>query len=159
MPPRGYRDESKRLAREIDATERQLVRLCSELGHDEQSEHYKRQLADRGEGEARRKAANGREADLQHLVDISVLQERQGITAWAAAGKIANQIGGNAQARHASRKRLYGKFQKASALYRRLASAPENPADAADREIWEQLEKSFPTGGKCTPPWRAPPRK
>ena len=139
MPPRGYRDETKRLERSIDDSTRNLVRLSAKLGQEEDRQRYKDELADRAEAEARRKAARGRERDLRHLVDISVLQDRQGITAWAAAGKIAHQIGGDARLRHANHKRLYGKFQKAPMLYRRLAFASEDPADAAEREICEAL--------------------
>jgi hypothetical protein len=139
MPPRGYRDESKRLTRSIDDTTRDLVRLSARLGHEEDRQRYKKELADRAEAQARMKAAGGRERDLRHLVDISVLQDRQGITAWAAAGKIADQIGGDARLRHANTKRLYAKFQKAAALYRRLAAAPEDPKTAAHREILLEL--------------------
>jgi hypothetical protein len=139
MPPLGYHDEDKRLKRSIDDITRNLVRLSARLGHEEDRQRYKNELADRAEAEARRKAARGRERDLRHLVDISVLQDRQGITAWDAAGKIADQIGGDARLRHANHKRLYGKFQKAPMLYRRLAFASEDPADAAEREICEAI--------------------
>ncbi|MGC1891343.1 MAG: hypothetical protein WA709_35600 [Stellaceae bacterium] len=141
MPPRGYRDETKRLERSIDDTTRNLVRLSARLGHEEDRQRYKKELADRAEAQARRKAANGRERDLRHLVDISVLQDRQGITAWAAAGKIADQIGGDARLRHANKKRLYAKFQKAAALYQRLSLADSDPAFAAEREICESLAR------------------
>jgi hypothetical protein len=140
MPPRGYRDETKRLERSIDDTTRNLVRLSAKLGHEEDRQRYKKELADRAEARARRKAARGRERDLRHLVDISVLQDRQGITVWAAAGKVADQIGGEARLRHANTKRLYAKFQKAPALYHRLSLA-DDPSFAAEREICESLAR------------------
>jgi hypothetical protein len=112
MPPRGYRDTYKKFARKILSPE-----------------HL-----------ARQKAAFGREPDLLHLINITRLQDRDGISAHAAAGKIADEIGGVARTRHANQKRLYRKFQTAPALYRRLALAADNdPADAADREICEEL--------------------
>jgi hypothetical protein len=73
------------------------------------------------------------------LVKMAMLQDRDGISAWAAAGKIADEISANARARHANQKRLHRKFQKAPALYHRLALAPDHPADAADREICDEL--------------------
>jgi hypothetical protein len=88
---------------------------------------------------ARQKAANGRERDLPHLIKIAVLQGPDAISAWAAAGKIADEIGADPRARHAVRKRLYAKFQKAQALYRRLAAAGEDPKIAAHREILLEL--------------------
>jgi hypothetical protein len=114
MPPRGYRDERKALLREFaDA-------------HPEQT--------------ARANAAYGLERDLRHLVRIAVLMDRKGITAWAAAGEIANEIGADdPRARHAIQKRLHRKFQQAPALYHRLAAAPEHPESAAEREISQEL--------------------
>jgi hypothetical protein len=134
MPPRGYRDESKRLQRSIDYHQKALVRLTS----GDERQYWKRQLAERSEEEALQKAAFGREPDLSHLVEMAILQGLDGMTAHAAAELIANRIGAtDPRARHAIKKRLYGKFQKARALYRRLAVAPEDPSDAAEREIAE----------------------
>jgi hypothetical protein len=121
MPPRGYRDEFKRWYREIVPPERVALQ----------------------------KAASGREHDLSKLVKISILQDREGLTAHAAARKIADEIGGNARLRHANTKRLYAKFQKAAALYRRLALASCDPVDAADREICEEYFKNWSV--KLTP--------
>jgi hypothetical protein len=124
MPPRGYRDEHKRLWRELLA------------GYKESNkEEHGRWMEHR----ARTKAAYKREPDLPNLVKIAVLQDRDGLSPYAAAEKIANEIGGDARLRHANKKRLYCKFQTAPALYRRLALAPEDPADAAGREICESL--------------------
>jgi hypothetical protein len=122
VPPRGYRDEWKAGRRAIEDPERK----------------------------ARRIAAHGREHDLMSLVKMAMLQDRDGISAWAAAGKIADEISPNdARARHANQKRLHGKFQKAPALYQRLASAPDHPADAANREICDELGlKWFPRFSK-----------
>jgi hypothetical protein len=111
MPPRGYHDEYKELYRKF--TNPEVL--------------------------ARQKAAYGRERDLPHLIKVAVLQSRDGISAWAAAGKIADEIGADPRARHAARKRLYVKFQKAPALYRRLAAAGEDPKTAAHREILLEL--------------------
>jgi hypothetical protein len=136
MPPRGYRDESKRLQRSIDYHQKALVRLTS----GDEREYWKPQLAERSEKEALQKAAFGREPDLSHLVEMAILQGLDGMTAHAAAELIANRIGAtDPRARHAIKKKLYGKFQKARALYRRLAVAPEDPSDAAEREIAEAL--------------------
>jgi hypothetical protein len=107
MPPRGYHDEYKELSRKFIPPE--VL--------------------------ARQKAAYGRERDLRHLVRMALLQDRDGISAWAAAGKIADEIGANPRACHAVQKRLHAKFQKAPALYRRLAAAGEDPKTAAHREI------------------------
>ena len=142
MPPRGYRDESKRLERSIDDTTRNLVRLSARLGHEEDRQRYKKELADRAEAKARRKAARGREPHLRYLVNIAVSMDRDGLSAHAATGKIADEMGGSARVRHANHKTLYRKFQQAPALYRRLASAPEDdPAEAAEREICESLAR------------------
>jgi hypothetical protein len=112
MPPRGYRDTYKKLVRELLPPE-----------------HL-----------ARQKAAFRREPDLSHLIKIARLQDRHGMSAHDAAGKIADEIGGVARVRHANQKRLYRKFQIAPALYRRLAlAADDDPANAADREICEEL--------------------
>lgn len=124
MPPRGYRDESKRLEREVLAGEKELDRQC---------------YAASMEHRARRKAAFGRDLDLPYLVKISMLHDRDGISPHAAAEKIADGIGGDARLRHANKKRLYRKFQEAPALYRRLAAAPEDPKTAAHREILLEL--------------------
>jgi hypothetical protein len=68
--------------------------------------------------------------------------DRDGLSAHAATGKIADEMGGSARVRHANHKTLYRKFQQAPALYRRLASAPEDdPAEAAEREICESLAR------------------
>jgi hypothetical protein len=56
MPPRGYQDETKRLARSIDDHERALARLSS---NENERLYYKTLLADRAEAKARRKAARG----------------------------------------------------------------------------------------------------
>jgi|SRR5215469_5761026 len=114
MPPRGYRDELKRRWREYATPEM----------------------------EAQLKAASGRERDLSHLVRISIVRDRDGITPWAAAGKVADEIGGVARLRHANQKRLYGKFQKTPVLYQRLSLASD-PVEAADREIWEQFRRKY----------------
>jgi hypothetical protein len=151
MPPRGYRDESKQLEKSIDRGARELMRLSAKLGHEEDRQRYKKELADRAEAKARTKAAYGRERDLRHLVKISVLQDRDGISANEAAGKVADEIGGNARVRHANYKRLYGKFQQAPELYRRLALAGGDPSFAAEREICESLanfqQRSFGWNG------------
>jgi|SRR5271154_6945671 len=114
MPPRGYRDWFKETLRQSDP-----------------------------ERVARRRAARGRDRDLPLLIKISLLQDRDKISPHAAAGKIADEIGGDARVRHANKKRLYGKFQRAPALYRRLALAPDDPAGAAEREIAEELRIWF----------------
>jgi hypothetical protein len=111
MPPRGYRDTYKKWVRKFMPPE-----------------HF-----------ARQKAASRREPELLHLIKIARFQDRDGISAYAAAGKMADDIGGVARTRHANQKRLYRKFQTAPALYRRLALAADDPADAAEREIWEEL--------------------
>jgi hypothetical protein len=112
MPPRGYHDEyKKQLKRQFDNPERAALA----------------------------KPASGREHDLPHLVKISMLHDRDGISSHAAAEKISDGIGGDARLRHANKKRLYRKFQKAPALYRRLAAAPEDPKTAAHREILLEL--------------------
>jgi hypothetical protein len=68
--------------------------------------------------------------------------DRDGLSAHAATGKSADEMGGSARVRHANHKTLYRKFQQAPALYRRLASAPEDdPAEAAEREICESLAR------------------
>jgi hypothetical protein len=139
MPPRGYQDESKRLDRSIDDHERALARLSS---NENERLYYKTLLADRAEAKARRKAARGREPHLRYLVNIAVSMDRDGLSAHAATGKIADEMGGSARVRHANHKTLYRKFQQAPALYRRLASAPEDdPAEAAEREICESLAR------------------
>jgi hypothetical protein len=115
MPPRGYRDELKRWMRELLSPEER----------------------------ARGRVARGRERDLTHLLRIATLCASCGVTVWAAAGIVAEELGGAPQPRHATRKRLYGKYQKAPALYWRLASASEDPEDAADREICEELGFTF----------------
>jgi hypothetical protein len=138
MPPRGYQDESKRLERSIDDHER-AARLSS---NENERLYYKTLLADRAEAKARRKAAGGREPHLRYLVNIAVWMDRDGLSAHAATGKIADEMGGSARVRHANHKTLYRKFQQAPALYRRLASAPEDdPAEAAEREICESLAR------------------
>jgi hypothetical protein len=139
MPPRGYQDETKRLERSIDDHERALARLSS---NENERLYYKTLLADRAEAKARRKAAGGREPHLRYLVNIAVSMDRDGLSAHAATGKIADEMGGSARVRHANHKTLYRKFQQAPALYRRLASAPEDdPAEAAEREICESLAR------------------
>src|SRR5271156_386856 len=135
MPPRGYCDESKRLARSIEDNARALLRLTS----GDKRQYYKRLLTGRAETKALLKAAYRREPDLRHLVKIAVSMDRDGLSAHAASGKIANEIGGSARVRHAKHKTLYRKFQEAPALYRRLALAPEDPADAAERELCNQV--------------------
>jgi hypothetical protein len=138
MPPRGYRDETKWLRREIAES----AKVLAKIGNEDQREYYKRQLARDAEEEARSKAAYGPEPDLLLLVRIAVLQDRDRISPHAAAREIADQFGGNARQRHANTKRLHRKFQKAPALYRRLATS-DDPAAAAYREISEYLEQSF----------------
>jgi hypothetical protein len=133
MPPRGYRDENKRLSKSIDDDTRWLARF----GNEDQRQNYRRELAKRTEAKARQKAANGREFHLRYLVEIAVSMDRHGLSAHAAAEKIADEMGGSARVRHANHKTLYRKFQEAPALYRRLALSSEDPADAADREICE----------------------
>jgi|SRR5215831_13990461 len=133
MPPRGHRDQLKAWLRAD--REKDLVRLYSKAGDEEAAQYSKKMVADAAEHAARRKAARGRERHLLHLVEISRLRDQLAITAWAAAGIIANAIGGDARVRHANRKTLYRKFQKAPALYRRLALASEDPQAAAKREI------------------------
>jgi hypothetical protein len=145
MPPRGYRDENKRLSKSIDDLERELSRL----GNEDERQYYKRQLTKRAEAKARRKAANGREFHLRYLVEIAVSMDRHGLSAHAAAEKIADEMGGSARVRHANHKTLYRKFQEAPALYRRLALSSEDPADAADREICES------TGTTPRAEWKA----
>jgi hypothetical protein len=135
MPPRGYRDESKRLERSIEESQKVLAKI----GDEDQRQRYKEELARSAEHKARQKAASREEPDLQYLVKIAVLADQNRINPHAAALEIANEIGGNARLRHANQKRLYGKFQKAPALYRRLASASEDPADVADREICQSI--------------------
>jgi len=153
MPPRGYRDETKALMRSIKESSRETKKSLRKInkllaenpalgGGPEASAEYQRFLENEArelEHEARSKAAFGREPDLRHLVKISVMQDRDGISANEAAGKVADEFGGNARVRHANYKRLYSKFQKAPALYLRLALASEDPSDAADREICEAL--------------------
>jgi hypothetical protein len=121
MPPRGFRDVFKELQREYDTPE----------------------------SAARRRVAARRERDIAHLIQISILQDRDGITPHAAATKIADAIGGDARVRHANKKRLYAKFQSAPAFYRRLAAAPDAPWLAADREICQWLYEQH--GIKLTP--------
>jgi hypothetical protein len=114
MPPRGYRDARKAELREFADS------------HPEQT--------------ARVNAQSGLERDLRHLVGIAVLMDRNGITAWAAAGEIAKET--SARGRHATQKRLHSKFQKAPALYHRLAAVAEHPDSAAellDREIHQEI--------------------
>jgi hypothetical protein len=124
MPARGYRDEDKRLWRELLAGYKELNR-----------ERYASWMEHR----AKSKAAYRREPDLPYLVKIPMLQDRDGLSPYTAAGKVADEIGGDARLRHANRKKLYGKFQKAPGLYRRLALASEDPSDAAEREICEAI--------------------
>jgi hypothetical protein len=153
MPPRGYRDETKALQRSIKESRRETKKSLRKInkllaenpalsGGPEALAEYQRLLGDEArelEHEAQSKAAFGREPDLRYLIKIPILQDRDGISPHSAAGKIADEIGGDARLRHANRKRLYGKFQKAPALYRRLAWASEDPSDAAEREIAEWL--------------------
>ena len=143
MPPLGWRDEDKKVQREIDKIDRDLVRLWSKAGDHERAQFYKTELADRAEREARCKAAYGDERDLARLVEISRVRDRAGISAWAAAGISADAMGGDARVRHATRKTLYRKFQKAPRLYQRLAAASEDPQVAADREICAELSASL----------------
>jgi hypothetical protein len=138
----------KESRRESKKSLRKINKLLAENpglgGGPEALAEYQRFLGDEArdlEHEARSKAAFGREPDLRHLVDISVLQERQGITAWAAARQIADEIGGDAPLRHANKKRLYAKFQKAPALYQRLSLTGGDPGFAAEREICESLAR------------------
>jgi hypothetical protein len=123
MPPRGYR------------IPHEVIEFDDEIS-------YKRARARGREAKARRKAAFGKERQLRHLVDIAILIERDGLSANAAAGEIANQIGGNPRIRHANHKTLYGKFQRAPALYRRLALAGEDPSESAMREFCEEIVRT-----------------
>jgi hypothetical protein len=138
----------KESGREIKKSLRKINKLRAENpelgGGPEASAEYQRFLEDEArelEREARSKAAFGREPDLRHLVKISALQDRDGISPHAAAGKIADEIGGDARLRHANKKRLYAKFQKAPALYQRLSLAGGDPGFAAEREICESLAR------------------
>jgi hypothetical protein len=92
------------------------------------------------------RAAECRELDLLRLVKIARVKDRDGISsAYAAAGKVADEIGGAPRRRRANQKTLHGKFQKAPALYRRLALAPEaHPAEAATRELRFSLGLEYP---------------
>jgi hypothetical protein len=111
-------------------------------GDEEGARYYKAQLTERAEHKARIRAAFGSEPDFDHLVRISILCDRGGRTPWGAAGIVADEIGGVANVRHANRKRLYRKFRKTPAAYRRWASA-EDPQDAANREFSDYIREMF----------------
>jgi hypothetical protein len=121
MPPRGFRDEFKKLVRKYETPE----------------------MAARG------RVFTRKERDIAHLIQISILQDRDGITPHAAATKVSDAIGGDARVRHANKKRLYAKFQKAPAFYRRMAAASDAPWLAADRELCQYLYEQL--GIKVTP--------
>jgi hypothetical protein len=137
MPPRGYRDSFKASLR-CDF-EKDMLRDCLEAGDAEGAQYYRKKIADRAESAARSKAAWGREPHLHQLVKMSRVRDQLAIAAWDAAGIIAGELGGDARVRHANRKTLYRKFQKAPGLYRRLASASEDPQAAAMREIDDEM--------------------
>jgi hypothetical protein len=165
MPARGYRDETKARERSIEESRKETKKLKREtkksyekinkllaenpaLGDGvEALARYQCFLKDEArfledearsrEYKARSNAAFGRERQLGYLVKIAVSVDRDGLTAHAASRKIADEMGGNARLRHANKKTLYRKFQRAPALYRRLALASEDPSDAAEREICE----------------------
>jgi hypothetical protein len=69
--------------------------------------------------------------DLPHLVEIG-RRVLQGMKPWAAAGEIAERIGGDARARKNNRRRLYDRFRTDAGIYRRIAQAPDT-----DAGIWE----------------------
>jgi hypothetical protein len=64
-------------------------------------------------------------ADLPHLVEIGRLVSTEQITDWAAAGKVADQIGGSPRERHSCRKQLHKQFKAGAAIYLRIARAPD----------------------------------
>jgi hypothetical protein len=64
------------------------------------------------------------DADLWHLIDLAKIV-LQGATPWAAAGEIADGLGGDARVRHANRKTLYKKYNNDPEMFFRLAQAPD----------------------------------
>ena len=64
------------------------------------------------------------DADLWHLIDLEKIV-LQGATPWAAAGEIADGLGGDARVRHANRKTLYKKYNNDPEMFFRLAQAPD----------------------------------
>jgi hypothetical protein len=64
------------------------------------------------------------DADLWHLIDLEKIV-LQGATPWAAAGEIADSLGGDVRVRHANRKTLYKKYNNDPEMFFRLAQAPD----------------------------------
>jgi hypothetical protein len=64
------------------------------------------------------------DADLWHLIDLAKIV-LQGATPWAAAGEIADGLGGDARVRHANRKTLYKKYNNDPEMFFRFAQAPD----------------------------------
>ena len=64
------------------------------------------------------------DANLWHLIDLAKIV-LQGATPWAAAGEIADGLGGDARVRHANRKTLYKKYNNDPEMFFRLAQAPD----------------------------------
>jgi hypothetical protein len=58
------------------------------------------------------------------LIDLEKIV-LQGATPWAAAGEIADGLGGDARVRHANRKTLYKKYNNDPEMFFRLAQAPD----------------------------------
>ena len=82
-----------------------------------------------GSGDANRRRRRwlqiGRsDADLWHLIDLEKIV-LQGATPWAAAGEIADSLGGDVRVRHANRKTLYKKYNNDPEMFFRLAQAPD----------------------------------
>jgi hypothetical protein len=138
MPPRGYRDESKRLQKSLEKGQRELIQLVGDsLRWDDNPktrEEYLRLLrAERRDREFKvflRVRSYKGEPDLTSLVMMASMAAHDGITLHAAAQTIANELGSGPDGRRAIKKRLYDKFRKAPVLYYRLAAlAPELALD------------------------------
>jgi hypothetical protein len=138
MPPLGWRDESKRLEKSLEKSQRELRQALGDCLRGDNTpktrEEYVRLLrAERRDREfkafLKMRSYKG-EPDLTSLVMMVSMAVHDGITLHAAAQTIANELGSGAAGRRAIKKRLYDKFRKAPVLYHRLAAlAPELALD------------------------------
>jgi hypothetical protein len=93
--------------------------------------------------------------DLPELIEIAQLVA-DGSSARAAAGVVAEQIGGRPGVRHANKKRLYERFRKDREIYLQIAKSPDvdaRIAEIVDKAVRQRLISRMPVAERHKYPY------